>query len=243
MKNALSFLLLTTLAIGSASAQTLHFGTTTANAPYETVNGKNQPVGFDIDLAKAVCKQMQATCQFTPQRFDTLIPALRFKKFDAIIAGIEILPMRERQVAFSLPYRGELSGVVVTAKGAAHRFADLHGKKIGVVQGSVHQRYLRDKQQGISAIPYPSNDAAFSALKDGSIDGVITDQAISDIWLAENPDYAAMDERATDSNYYGKQVAIAVRKDDADLLVAINAALATVKASPEFVKMEQKWFK
>ncbi len=47
-------------------------------------------------MANALCKQMQAECKFTPQRFDTLIPALRFKKFDAIIAGIEVLPMREK---------------------------------------------------------------------------------------------------------------------------------------------------
>lgn len=53
---------------------------------------------------------MQAQCQFTAQRFDTLIPALRFKKFDAVIAGMEVIPMREKQVAFSRPYRRALRG-------------------------------------------------------------------------------------------------------------------------------------
>ena len=67
--------------------------------------------------------------QIPPQGFDTLIPALRFKKFDAVIAGIEVIPMREKQVAFSHPYRQALSGVVVTAKDAAHTFADLKDKK------------------------------------------------------------------------------------------------------------------
>ena len=154
MKKALTVLLLTTSFIGTASAETLHFGTTTANPPFETVKGKGQATGFDIDLANALCKQMQAECKFTPQRFDTLIPALRFKKFDAIIAGIEVLPMREKQVAFSQPYRQELSGVVVTAKDAAHGFADLQGKKLAVVKGSVHQRYLRDKQKGIQTVAF-----------------------------------------------------------------------------------------
>ena len=96
MRKVLTVLLLSTLAIGTASAETLHFGTTTANPPFVTANGKNQPVGFDIDLAHALCQQMQAQCQFTAQRFDTLIPALRFKKFDAVIAGMEVIPMREK---------------------------------------------------------------------------------------------------------------------------------------------------
>lgn len=67
MKKALTVLLLATLATGTASATTLHFGTTTANPPFETVSGKNQPTGFDIDLANALCKQMQVECKFTPQ--------------------------------------------------------------------------------------------------------------------------------------------------------------------------------
>ncbi len=165
MTRALSVLLLTTLlAAGTASATTLHFGTTTANPPFETVNAKNQPSGFDIDLAKALCKQMQAECKFTPQDFNTLIPALRFKKFDAIIAGIEVIPMREKQVAFTQPYRQTLSGVVVTTKGAAHRFADLKGKKLGVVKGTVHQRYLHDKQKGVNVIEYDNDASALAAL-------------------------------------------------------------------------------
>lgn len=147
MKKALTVLLLAMLATGTASATTLHFGTTTANPPYETVNGKNRPTGFDIDLANALCKQMQVECKFTPQGFDTLIPALRFKKFDAVIAGIEVIPMREKQVAFSHPYRQALSGVVVTAKDTAHTFADLQDKKLGVVKGTIHQHYLRTNKK------------------------------------------------------------------------------------------------
>ena len=244
MTRALSVLLLTTLlAAGTASATTLHFGTTTANPPFETVNAKNQPSGFDIDLAKALCKQMQAECKFTPQDFNTLIPALRFKKFDAIIAGIEVIPMREKQVAFTQPYRQTLSGVVVTTKGAAHLFADLKGKKLGVVKGTVHQHYLHDKQKGVDVIEYDNEASALAALKEGSVNAVMGDQTTLDPWLQENPDYAMMDERATDPKYYGKQYAIALRKDDPELLNAMNAALEVVKASPDFQAMEQKWFK
>ncbi len=105
MRKVLTVLLLSTLAIGTASAETLHFGTYHGQSAVCHRQRQNQPVGFDIDLAHALCQQMQAQCQFTAQRFDTLIPALRFKKFDAVIAGMEVIPMREKQVAFSRPYR------------------------------------------------------------------------------------------------------------------------------------------
>ena len=160
-----------------------------------------------------------------------------------MIAGIEVIPMREKQVAFSHPYRQALSGVVVTAKDAAHTFADLKDKKIGVVKGTLHQHYLRDKQKAVHAVPYDSDESALSALKEGVISGVMGDQETLTKWLQDNPDYAMMDERATDPGYYGKQYAIAVRKDDPELLNNINAALDVVKASPEFQAMGQKWFK
>ena len=186
---------------------------------------------------------MQAQCQFTAQRFDTLIPALRFKKFDAVIAGMEVIPMREKQVAFSRPYRQALSGVVIVNKDVAHTFADLKAKKIGVVKGTLHQHYLRDKQKAVQAIPYDDVASALAALKAGEITGVMGDFATLDAWQQENPDYAIVDERATDPAYYGKQYAIAVRKDDPELLNAINDALTAVMATPDFQQMQQKWFK
>ena len=69
------------------------------------------------------------------------------------------------------------------------------------------------------------------------------DFATLDAWQQENPDYAIMDERATDPAYYGKQYAIAVRKDDPELLNAINDALTAVMATPDFQQMQKKWFK
>jgi arginine transport system substrate-binding protein len=68
------------------------------------MDANNQIVGFDLDLAKALCKQMQADCTFTNHAFDSLIPALKFKKYDAVISGMDITPERSKQVAFTDPY-------------------------------------------------------------------------------------------------------------------------------------------
>jgi arginine transport system substrate-binding protein len=151
MTRALSVLLLTTLlAAGTASATTLHFGTTTANPPFETVNGKISPRVLISIWPKRCANRCRPNANLPPglQYPD---PALRFKKFDAMIAGIEVIPMREKQVAFSQPYRQTLSGVVVRAKDRPTTFADLKDKKIGVVKGTLHQHYLRDKQKAVHA--------------------------------------------------------------------------------------------
>ncbi len=82
--------LLTSFAFGAA-ARKISFGVSATYPPFESMDA-NQIVGFDIDLAHALCKQMQAECTFTNHAFDSLIPALKFKKYDAVISGMDITP-------------------------------------------------------------------------------------------------------------------------------------------------------
>ncbi|SUG97790.1 arginine ABC transporter substrate-binding protein [Salmonella enterica subsp. enterica] len=82
MKKKLIVMLLASLSVhaASVSARTLHFGTSATYAPYEFVDADNKIVGFDIDVANAVCKEMQAECSFTNQSFDSLIPQPTLQK-------------------------------------------------------------------------------------------------------------------------------------------------------------------
>ena len=57
-----------------------------ATPPFETTNEKGEIIGFDVDVANAICKEIQATCHFKSQSFDALIPSLKAKRFDAAIS-------------------------------------------------------------------------------------------------------------------------------------------------------------
>lgn len=104
MKKLVLAALLTSFAFGAAAAEKISFGVSATYPPFESMDANNQIVGFDIDLAHALCKQMQAECTFTNHAFDSLIPALKFKKYDAVISGMDITPERSKQVAFTDPY-------------------------------------------------------------------------------------------------------------------------------------------
>lgn len=98
-----------------AAAEQISFGVSATYPPFESMDANNQIVGFDIDLAHALCKQMQAECTFTNHAFDSLIPALKFKKYDAVISGMDITPERSKQVAFTDPYYAN-SALVIAKK-------------------------------------------------------------------------------------------------------------------------------
>ncbi len=60
---------------GASAAEKINFGVSATYPPFESIGANNEIVGFDIDLAKALCKQMQAECTFINHAFDSLIPS------------------------------------------------------------------------------------------------------------------------------------------------------------------------
>ena len=100
-------LLLSAMLMGSAfaaNAQEITFAMEPSYPPFETTNEKGEIIGFDVDVANAICKEIQATCHFKSQAFDALIPSLKAKRFDAAISAMDITEARAKQVSFSNAY-------------------------------------------------------------------------------------------------------------------------------------------
>ena len=87
------------------------------------------------------------SCTFSNQAFDSLIPSLKFRRFDAAIAAMDVTEERAKQVDFSNIYY-ENSAVFVAAQGKFADAAQLTGKNIGVQNGTSHQSYLLEQLKG-----------------------------------------------------------------------------------------------
>ncbi|MBS0969727.1 arginine ABC transporter substrate-binding protein [Chimaeribacter arupi] len=241
MKKLLLAALLSGVAFTAGAADTIRFASSATYPPFESMDANNQIVGFDIDLANALCKQLQANCTFTNQAFDSLIPALKFKRFDAVISGMDITPERQKQVAFTAPYYAN-SAVVIAPKGKYKTLADLKGKRIGMENGTTHQKYLQEKHPEITTVAYDSYQNAILDLKNGRLDGVFGDTAVVNEWLKNNPNLAAVGEHVTDPQYFGIGLGIAVRPDNTALLEKLNGALTAIKADGTYKAINDKWF-
>lgn len=241
MKKLLLATLLAGMTFGAAAADSIRFASSATYPPFEFMDANNQIAGFDIDLAKAMCDQMKAECTFTNQAFDSLIPALKFRRYDAVISGMDITPERSKQVAFSQPYYAN-SAIVIAQKGKFATFADLKGKRIGMENGTTHQKYLNEKHPEIKTVSYDSYQNAIIDLKNGRIDGVFGDTAVVNEWLKNSPELATVGEKITDPTYFGIGLGIAVRPDNTALLAKLNQALSDVKANGTYKTISDKWF-
>ncbi|UWS30551.1 arginine ABC transporter substrate-binding protein [Erwinia pyrifoliae] len=241
MKKIVLAALLASVAFATQAAEKIRFASSATYPPFESLNGENQIVGFDIDLANALCAQMKAECSFSNNPFDSLVPALKFRRYDAVISGMDITTERSKQVSFTQPYYAN-SAIVIAQKGKFSTIAQLKGKRVGVENGTTHQKYLQEKHPEMITVAYDSYQNAILDLKNGRLEGILGDSAVVGGWLKTNANLATVGEHITDSDFFGTGVGIAVRKDNQALLNQFNAAIDVLKANGTIDRLDRRWF-
>lgn len=233
-------LLLAALLAGSAfsiQAREITFAMEPSYPPFELTNEKGEIIGFDVDIANAICKEIQATCHFKSQAFDALIPSLKAKRFDAAISAIDITEARAKQVSFSDPYY-DSSASFITVKGKADLTT---AKNIGVQNGTTFQQYVVAEVKQYAPKSYSSLQDAILDLKNGRIDIIFGDTAVLADMLAKESELAFIGEKVNNKKYFGNGLGIAVNKSNGDLVTDLNKGLAAIKASGEYQKIYDKW--
>lgn len=219
----------------------IKFATEATYAPFEYMDDNNQIQGFDIDLANALCEEMKATCTFQNQAFDSLIPALKFKRYDAAISAMDITDARLEQVSFTNAYYDN-AAAFVSVKGKVANYKELEGKRVGVQNGSTHQSYLVEQMPGVTAIPYASYQDAFIDMQNGRIDSVFGDTAVVAEWFKKDSNLAYVGKPVTNTSYFGNGFGIAVNKDNQALVDQLNAALDKIKQNGQYKAIFDKYF-
>ncbi|MEO1283176.1 MAG: transporter substrate-binding domain-containing protein, partial [Pseudomonadota bacterium] len=148
--------------------RSLRFLTEAAFPPFNFYDEDGILTGFNVDLARAICLQLNATCNIQVQTWDALIPALQRKDTDAVIAAHAVTPATVAKVAFSDPYF-RTPGRFATRRDASNFEATpegLDGRRIGIVKGSVHEAFIRRFFRGSRIEAFQDVDTARAALKE-----------------------------------------------------------------------------
>ena len=203
--------------------------------------------GFNVEIARAICEELEIGCTIQARRFDTLIDSLTTGKGDAVIASIAATPATRAQVDFSIPYY-QTPARFIARKGVTPAVASvkaLAGKTIGVVAGSSHEAYLTAFFPATKPKPYPNAGALQSALKAGEIDAAFADGLTFAVWLngeLSGACCAFFGGPFSESRFFGEGVGIAVRTDDTQLRKALSWALARLFTRGTYAEIYLKYF-
>jgi lysine-arginine-ornithine-binding protein len=229
------------------NAQTLKLGTDPTFAPYESKSPSGEIVGFEIDIAKAMCQKMGVKPVWVENDFDSIIPALQAKKFDAIVSGMAVNEKRKQQVNFTDKVFHTPAGMVVRkGSGLKTLAASLKGKSVGMQQGTIFEQYARKyySPYGVNVTPYKTPDLYRADLLAGRLDAVMDDSVVLQTTLLSKPegkDYEFAKPALRDE-IFGVGAAFGVRKDDTALLQKLNKALAAIRKDGTYDKIAKKYF-
>ena len=222
------------------SRGTLNIGLEGTYPPFGYQDENGNLVGYDVEIARAVAERMGLKPNFIPAKWEGILAALDVGRFDIVANQVTMTPAREKVYDFSTPYT--FSGLQLLVRKDRLKDIkgpdDLAGKKVGVLLGTNHEQWLQANTPKAEIRTYEDDATRNQDLLVGRIDAVLNDRLIVGSVLKV---YGGNLQPAGEPLSHERE-AIAVKKGNAELLAAINQAMASLLADGTFKRISEKWF-
>jgi polar amino acid transport system substrate-binding protein len=211
--------------------------------PWAMKDKTGKLIGFEIDVATRLAKDMGVEVEFVPTAWSGIIPALLTGKFDVIIGGMGITPQRALQVNFTQPY--DFSGMSIVAhKQLAAGFDSLESfnrpevqiaVKLGTSAAAAAKKYLPKAQLR----QFDAEPQAYQELRNGKVHAVVGS--------APRPTYEAVEYSDTlflpiKGTFTQEPIGFALRKGDPDSLAFFNSWISVVGFEGWLKERRDYWF-
>jgi cystine transport system substrate-binding protein len=158
------------------AAGVIRIANTQASPPWSLLDDKNQPAGYDVEIAKEVARRIGVPkIVFIADLFKNFVESLKADKYDLVMNDLTPTVEREKQVDFSAPYGVEDFRIFVRAVNVDIKDKpDLRGKRIGVTTGTSNESWSRANLKDSEIVTYDNGGLVFNDLAIGRIDAVIS---------------------------------------------------------------------
>jgi polar amino acid transport system substrate-binding protein len=249
--------LVMTTSRGAFAAQTLDalkkagevkVGCEAAYVPFTYRDNAGKIIGFDVDFATKMFEPIGVKPVFIDTQWSGVIPALYAGRFD-MVPTMSYTKERLERVLFSVPYADASQALLVRAadKDKIKTIADMSGKVLGIKLGSpgetlknkLETQLKAERGAGFKDIKtYDDHPAAYLALAQGTVDGVLNTVPTLSVVLRDKPGAFAMVQKVGGNNWHG----YAFRKEDTEIADFMNGRITTMKGNGELAALQDKWF-
>lgn len=207
-------------------------------APFGYKDASGNPVGYDVDIANEIAKQLGVKLDLQDTTSVDRIPKLKTNKVDIVICNFTANTTRAKEISFTDPYvvAGEL---LLVKKGSPIKgVSDLDGKKVAVVKGSTNAEIIKKANPGAQPQEYDTSADAVTAVKAGQADAMIEDSNFQNYQVKINPDL----EVTSDSLIPLEYNSFGIRQGEPDLLNWLNLFLKNLNRSGQNAELYEKHF-
>lgn len=211
-------------------------------APFEYIpEGQTDPVGFDVDVIKAVAEKMGLEATYLPnQQFDTLVPLIKQGgKADVAIAGITITDDRKEEVDFSDPYLDSNQALVLRSDSdETEETLNTADKKIVCQAGTTGEDWIKENLPEATVVPIADVTAGMTGVQTGLYDAMVIDAPVASNQISQS----FTDLKVAETIATGEQYGIAISKDNTALKDAVNKALDEMQSDGTMDQIKTTWF-
>ncbi|MCY6485272.1 transporter substrate-binding domain-containing protein [Clostridium aestuarii] len=205
----------------------LVLGTCADYPPYEfhkMNDGKDEIIGFDIEIAKEMAKDLGVELEIKDMDFDGLIPSLKTAKVDIIISGMTPTPERAKEVDFSKIYYKAVQNVMIRNedKEAYKSLEDLTGKKLGAQTSSIQEKIAKEQIKDSNVTSLGKVTELVLSLKTKKVDAIVVEGPVAQAYAEKNDDIMVSDMPVGNP---ADGSAIAIQKGNEDLVEVVNKTI------------------
>ena len=226
---------------GCTKKETLTMATNAAFPPYEYWEG-GEITGIDAEIAKEIAKELNMNLEIVDTEFGSIVAGVQSHKWDIGMAGMSITDERKESVNFSIEY-ATAKQVIIVKDGSKIVDCDwlydhIGEFKVGVQQDTTGHIYCTDDFGEDNVLAYKTGNDAVQALITNKVDCVIIDNEPAKKYVEANAGLKILDAEYVEESY-----AIAIAKDNAELLDKVNAALDKLIKNGKVESIVKKYIK
>lgn len=209
--------------------------------PFGFKDEKGNLIGYDIDLAKIIAKEIlgnENKVEFVPVTASNRIMKLSANEVDFLIATMSITNQRQQILDFSVPYYVAGQAILVNSSSKATSLSDFEGKKLIIVFGSTSERNLRTNVPEVTVIGYKNYNDAYRALKQNRADGIVADDTILLNYALKDKSVKLLPKRYSKEPY---AVVFRKEKESERLLIRVNHIIGRLASKGQLNRLQEKW--
>lgn len=216
----------------------VRIGVSLGGEPIGFRDARNEPVGYDVDVARQLAAKIGVPVRFSDVSSDARISMLMSHQLDLVVANVSITPQRARVVAFSNPYNMAGLRIIVQKSAGIKTLAELTGKRVVVGRGTIAATFLQQSAPGATVV-YTDNFAPDGVLllQQKRVDAGIEDASLLDYLASKDPSLATLP-----GLYANTPIGIAMAKGDPALLAFVNQFVAGYVQSGAYAANYKKWW-
>jgi polar amino acid transport system substrate-binding protein len=211
--------------------------TVCSDVPYEPFEFQKDGkiVGFDMDIAAEVAKDMNAELSVVDSSFEAIETGTALTQCDVSISSVSITDTRKSVMDFSDPYMDDDLTLVASTSSGITNLDGAKGKKVGVQQATTGAKYAAEK--GLDAQQFEDSGLLVQALQAGTIDAALGNQSVLAYAIKDDSNFKRVEDFTT-----GEQLGISIKKGNTAMVTQVNSTLKRLTDDGTLKKFETTWF-